>query len=42
MMRLEQDVVNESKSFLDSFDFTAIEEMDPSLTEGHLNYKNSS
>lgn len=35
MMRLEQDVVNESKSFLDSFDFTAIEEMDPSLTEGH-------
>ncbi|CAD7936671.1 unnamed protein product [Amoebophrya sp. A120] len=24
-----------SKSFLDSFDFTAIEEMDPSLTEGH-------
>ena len=23
------------RSFLDSFDFTAIEEMDPSLAEGH-------
>jgi len=26
---------SDTKSFLDSFDFTAIEEMDPSLTEGH-------
>ena len=25
----------ERRSFLDSFDFTAIEEMDPSLAEGH-------
>merc|ERR1719436_2412367 len=31
----ERSVGGNSASFLDTFDFTAIEEMDPSLTEGH-------
>lgn len=38
MMRqdhMDDKFLDASKSFLDSFDFTAIEEMDPSLTEGH-------
>jgi len=31
----EQQSVHSNASFLDAFDFTAIEEMDPSLAEGH-------
>jgi len=35
MMRMEQQSVQSTQSFLENFDFTAIEEMDPSLAEGH-------